>query len=71
MVVTETHHSSASLGWSTSAPHAAEEVRLLPSCWLLGRAVREDGWSGDKLGSLPLFASFQNNELGFLHPWQL
>lgn len=69
-VVTETHHSSASLGWSTS-PHATEEVRLLPSCWLLGQAVREDGRSGDKLGSLPLFASFQNNELGFLYPWQL
>lgn len=65
-MVTETYHSSASLGWNTS-PHAAEEVRLLPSCWLLGQAVREDGRSGNKLGSLPLFTSFQNNELVFLH----
>ena len=65
-VVTETHHSSASLGWNTS-PHAAEEAHLLPSCWLPGQAVREDGRSGNKLSSLPLFTSFQNNELVFLH----
>ena len=61
-VVTETHLSSASLGWNTS-PHSPEEARLLPSCWLLGQVVREDGRSGDKLGTLPLFTSFQNNEL--------